>query len=272
MGAEGGGFVINRGVNTTIEVEKTIKRKINVYINKKEAPEALTTRSVVNKMLDIADSECKVEVRHDVNVPIGAGYGSSAAGALSTALALARLFDSNMNENDLAMIAHTSEIECGTGLGTVACLLVGGCVLQRGCGGPGISTIDNIPIEKDVKIISVYFGPIYTKRTLSNPSVMKKVAMLGEEAMDRIHNHPDLKEFMKESRLFSSKLGLQTPRVIAAIEEMESTGAIGATQNMIGEAVHGAFHVEDINNAVKALKKKYPESEVLSTGIYLNGD
>lgn len=271
VGAEGGGFVINLGVRTELEVEKSSRRVVNVYINGRPAPEAATTRTVVNKILNLVkhDHDYRVKVKHWVEVPIGAGYGSSAAGALSTSLGLVELLDLPLTVTEAAMMAHVSEVECGTGLATVAPLLTGGCVLQRGCGGPGISKVLRIPVEEGVKILSVFFGPIYTKKAVSNPEFMEKVMKAGSEALNRINDHPELESFMKESRRFSQTLGLQTYKVKAAMNLMDELGAIGAAQNMIGEAVHGAFYQEDVKKALETLENKFGRRSLYASGICL---
>jgi pantoate kinase len=270
VGAEGGGFVINLGVHTELEVEKSSKRVVDVYINGRPASEAVTTRTVVNRILNLAkqDHDYRVKVKHWVEVPIGAGYGSSAAGALSTSLGLVELLDLPVTVMEAAMVAHVSEIECGTGLATVAPLLTGGCVLQRGCGGPGISKVIRIPVEEDVKIVSVFFGPIYTRKAVSSPEFMEKVMKAGSEALTRINDHPELGSFMKESRRFSSQLGLQTCKVRVAMDLMDEHGAIGAAQNMIGEAVHGAFYREDVKKALEALEDKFGKRSIYVSGIH----
>lgn len=271
VGAEGGGFVINLGVHTKLQVEKSCKRVVDVYINGRPAPDALTTRTVVEKILNMVkgNHDYRVKVKHQVEVPIGAGYGSSAAGALSTSLGLVELLDLPLTITEAAMIAHVSEIECGTGLATVAPLLTGGCVLQRGCGGPGISKILRIPVEEGVKIVSVFFGPIYTKKAVSNPEFMESAMKAGSEALNRINDHPELESFMKESRRFSQRLGLQTHKVKVAMDLMDDLGAIGAAQNMIGEAVHGAFYQEDVEKALEVLENRLGKRRLYVSGIYL---
>ena len=94
-----------------------------------------------------ADRAFDVTVNHRVDVPIGAGFGSSAAGALTTSLALSNALDLHLTYNQLGRIAHVAEVQCKTGLGTVGPLMLGGCVLTVEPGAPGTSIIDRIPIS-----------------------------------------------------------------------------------------------------------------------------
>ena len=126
IGARGGGFGFEKGVLTEVSVESADIISIEVFINGRLAPEALTTRKVVKDLLKNYEAPCKVLVKHEVAVPIGAGFGTSAAGALTAALALNEALGLNLTYNELGMIAHKAEIECKTGLGTVAPLTIGG--------------------------------------------------------------------------------------------------------------------------------------------------
>ena len=79
VGARGGGFGLEKGVLTQVDVTKSKKRDITVFINGRHAPEAETTRTVVDMLLEKVDQTYSVEVKHRVEVPIGAGFGASAA-------------------------------------------------------------------------------------------------------------------------------------------------------------------------------------------------
>ena len=88
VGARGGGFGIEKGVLTKVSVTEEEKNSVKVSINGKFLPEAETTKTVVQMLLNKVSGTYNVVVKHRVDIPIGAGFGSSAAGALTTALAL----------------------------------------------------------------------------------------------------------------------------------------------------------------------------------------
>ncbi|MFX0202592.1 MAG: hypothetical protein ACFFCW_41340, partial [Candidatus Hodarchaeota archaeon] len=150
IGARGGGFVISKGVLTQIRLRESTQNQIEVLINGKPWPEANTTKTVVETLLERAGIRSKVIVSHRVDVPIGAGFGSSGAGALSTALALSKVLDLHLTFNQLGRIAHVAEIKCLTGLGTVGPLMLGGCIMTIEPGAPGYSVIDRIPISSNL--------------------------------------------------------------------------------------------------------------------------
>ncbi len=113
-------------------------------------------------------------------MPIGSGFGTSAAGALGAALAMSKALELNITYNDLGRIAHAAEVRCKTGLGTVGPIMLGGCILSVEPGAPGKSIIDRIPTTEDHIIIAGYYGPIPTKSVLSSPEKRATINKWGK--------------------------------------------------------------------------------------------
>ena len=84
VGARGGGFGIEKGILTEVSVEEARTSSIRILINGELSPQAKTTRTVAQALLSKADRVFDVTVNHRVEVLIGAGFGYSAAGALTT--------------------------------------------------------------------------------------------------------------------------------------------------------------------------------------------
>ncbi|WP_455364567.1 pantoate kinase [[Eubacterium] cellulosolvens] len=271
IGALGGGFVIKKGVTTRVEVCRSRKNSIKIVINNRLAPEAMTTRAVVNKILSLADKNYNVRVKHKVDIPIGAGFGASGAGALSTALALSRLFNLPLSYNQIGMIAHHAEIEAKTGLGTVAPLMIGGCVLSIKPGGPGIAVIDRILTPAQTRILAIHISPIYTKSILGETGLRERINTWGEQALTRIQRQPTLETFFRYSLQFAKKLGLITPRLRKVIRVLQDEGAIGVTQNMVGEAAHAAFMTGETVQIAKKMRRVFPSYQVLISDIDQTG-
>jgi len=267
IGALGGGFVISEGVTTRVKASKSEQDSVRVFINGHLSDQALTTKAVVEKVLAVVGEHFKVDVEHEVRVPIGAGFGASGAGALSTALALSRLFELEHSLNQIGMLAHAAEIEAKTGLGTVAALMVGGCVLTVEAGGPGIASVERLLVPADVRLLAVYIRPIYTKSVLGKPELRERINTLGEDALTRIRNKPTLTEFYKHSLSFAENLGLMTDRLRRVISALQDAGAIGATQNMVGEAAHSTFDADDAEKAAERIGKLFPSYKVFTFDI-----
>jgi pantoate kinase len=271
IGARGGGFGIQKGVMTQVDVSKAENDSIHVFINEKDAPEAETTKTVVQMLLSKVSEKCKVAVKHKVEVPIGAGFGSSAAGALTTALALSKALNLKLTCNQIGRLAHVAEVKCKTGLGTVGPLMLGGCILTIEPGAPGIAIIDRIPISTDYVIVAGVFGSIPTKEVLASPEKRLAVNKWGKKTLEKILSEPSLENFLACCCDFAEKTGFMTERVRTLIRLAEGAGAIGAAQNMVGEAVHALTTLENAENVVQDFKRVLPQEKILVAHVDIQG-
>ena len=271
VGARGGGFGIQKGVATEVHISEAEASTIHVFINEKDAPEAETTKTVAQMLLEKTCKTHEVVIRHKVEVPIGAGFGSSAAGALSTALALSKALGLNLTYNQLGKIAHVAEVKCKTGLGTVGPLMLGGCVLTIEPGAPGIAVIDRIPISTDYTIVAGVFGPTPTKEMLSSHEKRLAVNKWGGKTLEKILSEPSLENFLVCCRDFAENAGFMTERVRKLIRLAEKAGAVGAAQNMVGEAVHALTTFENAENVVQAFKHVLPQEKILVAQVDIQG-
>lgn len=271
VGARGGGFGIRKGTTTKVTISETAATEIHVFINGKSAPEAETTRTVSRMLLDKAEEAYNVVVKHEVDVPIGAGFGTSAAGALTTALALSRALGLNLTYNELGKIAHVAEVRCKTGLGTVGPLMLGGCILTLEPGAPGVALIDRIPITTNHVIVAGVFGPTPTKEVLSSPAKRHEVNKWGRKTLDRILLEPSLENFLACCLDFADRTRFLTERLRRLVRIAENAGAIGCAQNMVGEAIHALTTSENAENVVQAFKQVLPQEKVLVSKVDIQG-
>jgi len=272
VGSRGGGFVIKKGVATRVEVNEAKHNSISVFINGRLMPEAQASRTVAETLLVRARKKFQVTVSHNVETPIGAGFGSSAGGALGTALALSEALDLKFTYNELGRIAHVAEVKCRTGLGTVGPIMLGGCILTLEPGAPGISVIDRLPLSPNHVIVAGTFESMPTKKfLLSSPEKRDKVNHCGCTALKAILEEPSIENFLVQCRKFSEETGLITQRARELMTIAEKAGAIGAAQNMIGEAVHALTRLENAGNLTEAFKQILPENRVICAGIDFQG-
>ena len=271
IGARGGGFGIQKGVKTEVHVSEAETNDIRVFINGKNAPEAETTKTVAHMLLSKVNEKYEVIVKHDVEIPIGAGFGSSAAGALTTALALSKALRLNLTYNQLGKIAHVAEIKCKTGLGTVGPLMLGGCVLTIEPGAPGTAIIDRIPISTDYAMVAGVFGPVSTREVLSSPEKRLAVNRWGRKTLDKILSEPSLENFLACCREFAENTGFMTERLRTLMRLAEKAGAIGSAQNMVGEAVHALTTLENVENVVQTFKQVLPRDKILAAHVDIQG-
>jgi len=266
IGARGGGFAITRGVTSRVSAKNRSRTRIQIGINSTQFPNATTTRSAIERLLEVAGVRADVGVIIQVDVPIAAGFGTSAAGTLATCLALSDALKLPLTFDELGRITHIAEVINGTGLGTVSALLSGGFVLVTEPGAPGIGRVDRLQFPPNHSVLCAYLGPILTRDVLA-----RKADGNGNEAakvtMDNILMKPVLTTFFAEARKFGRKSGLETPRITRLISTMMAGGAVGAAQNMIGEAVHAVADDSKIERMLGQVKRIFPDAKVFASPL-----
>jgi pantoate kinase len=271
VGSRGGGFVLTKGVHTQVEVSEAKHNRVDVLIDKRLAPEAETTRTVAETLLSHTNKNYSVTINHCVEIPVGAGFGSSAGGALGTALALSKALDLKFTYNQLGRIAHVAEVKCKTGLGTVGPIMLGGCILTVEPGSPGIGVIDRLPLSPDYVVVAGVFGPKPTQQVLSSAEKRRDINRCGRKTLDAILAEPSLENFLECCWEFAEKAGFTTDRVRRLVQSAKQAGAVGAAQNMIGEAVHAVVLEENAADVAEAFKQVLPTEKVLMSRIDFQG-
>ncbi len=267
IGARGGGYVISRGVQTEVRVERRRKDEIIVFVNGQVRVDAKVSETVVRTLLERGKIHARVTVRHIIEPPIGCGCGTSGAGALSTALALCEALDLDMTYNQIGQVAHVAEISCRTGLGTVAPLMVGGNVITMQPGAPGLCVIDRIPLEPNYRIVLGWFGPISKSLVLSDQNLQARINRYGRSALEHILKEPTPRNFMVTCRTFAENAGFMTERLKHLLSVMERGGAIGATQNMLGEAGHALVEEGKVKSVYRAARSILPKKQILTSTV-----
>jgi len=273
VGAIGGGFGLEKGVKTSVTVEETDKTEIRVFINNKFAEEAKTSKQVIESLLKKTEKKYAVTVEHQIEVPIGTGFGTSAGGALTAGLALRDALGLPLTYNQIGKIAHIAEIQCLTGLGTVSSLAFsGGCVLVVEPGAPGICQIDRIPITPDYMVVAGFSKTkISKKNILTSPEKKREVNSYGKKALDSILAKPTIENFLDCCWDFSQKAGFANQEIHGLVEAAKKAGAVGAAQNMIGQAVHAVVHKDNVNSVAEAFKQTLPPQHVIVSRIDFQG-
>lgn len=247
-GSIGCGLCLNQGAVTRVSAAEKNTIKINGVIS--EAP---TTLSAI-KLL----TSKPVLVETKLNVPIGAGFGASGAGALSTALALNEALSLNLTLMELAGAAHIAEVRNRTGLGDVTGQTFGGMVIRKKAGAPFTGIVDKIPCG-NTTISWLSFGEISTKSILSNELKKKTINNAGRARLKELLKKPTLENFFLQSNRFAKEIELMSTKVKDAIEAVEAKGGL-ASQAMLGNTVFaindkgalsefGELHKSKISNA-----------------------
>jgi pantoate kinase len=259
VGSRGAGVSLSRGIETTVKVDEKRGNSVQVRTNGLISSSA----QVSNRVLDIFASRFQevrnshVDVEHHVEVPIGAGFGTSGAGALSLALALNEAFGLGLSETKAAQIAHMAEVDCRTGLGTVIAEAYGGLEIRTEAGAPGIGEIECVPVSKDVAVACLVFGPLSTRKYLTDKSTRKRINEFGERMVDKLLETPTPQNFMGVSRQFAEHVGLITDRMRKLLNATDKTGVV-CSMPMFGESVFTLAEPEDLKKIVRVFKENHP--------------
>ena len=272
IGSRGGGFVIKRGSLTKASKIRSLNED-SVLINQKGAPEARTTLSVIKSMRE-AFGLPPVRVSHKIEPPIGSGFGTSGSGALGAAIALKDLFGLKLSLAQVSAFAHKAEVESMTGLGTVISLASGsgaiGLVTEPGSFSFGM--VDAVMVDSaDYLLVCACFGPIEKSSVLRDENARKSVNMHGRRTLEAVLGDPTPANLLEQSRLFAEKTGIATQKLLRLCNKAVEIGALGATQNMIGNAIHCLVRKEKAEKFTRSFQKYVTVNSIFVTELIQSG-
>lgn len=265
-GARGAGVSIVQGVKTTVKAEISQKSSTHISINGKTIDNAIVSENVLKRMLQESEKKYAIDVEHCVEIPLGAGFGSSGGGALTLALALNEVLGLGMTKIEAAQEAHLAELECGTGLGSVYAAFVGGFGTLVEAGAPGLGRSLKYERSQDLSVIYLHFGPMPTKEALSDEMLRKKINELGGRFVDRFKNELTPSLFMELSRCFTNYVGITTPRLDAVLKAAEKN-SIPCAMAMFGETLFSLVWNEETESIVSFFEEVAPNQRVNSCPI-----
>jgi pantoate kinase len=178
-----------------------------------------------------------VLLQFETRLPLGCGFGVSAACCLTAAFAISRRYDLGLSRGELGLLAHEAEVIHRTGLGDVAAQLCGG-IVNRTC-RQGPLDAERLPLPPGPLYYRVY-SAIRTSEVLNNPTTVKKIAEEGDNAIDWLQHHLSdltLKDLLSRSLQFVKKVGLLTNENVRRAIELVHTAGGQATMIMLGESV-----------------------------------
>ncbi|WP_445474644.1 pantoate kinase [Methanococcoides methylutens] len=225
-GSTGCGVVLDKGIDSIVRkgVENTEVFLDGVLVK------AETTRSLIEQLVNFP-----VHVYCTSSIPIGCGFGASAAGSLSTAYALNDAFSLGLTSNQLVEAVHIAEVSNGSGMGDVEGQYFGGIPIRRTPGCPPYGILDRVP-SPSFEVHCVVLGELSTGSVLNDDGLMRQVNSAGRYALRSLLSRPTVSNFMELSKEFTLKCGLASDRVIDAIEAVDAVGGM-ASQAMLGETV-----------------------------------
>lgn len=245
-GSRGSGLCLDRGVTTSVSLTETTDEPTRKVFLDGKACKAPVTQMVID---DLA-SRYNIVVKSKLDFPIGQGLGMSAAGALSTALAIADALD--LPREKAVHAAHKADVLSRTGLGDVGPAAQGGMTIRLRPGIPPLGQIRSIPVDPDVEILVAIVGPPMSKpKILTDPSRRKAINRAGTDCVEKMSRNPTLDNLLVLSRGFAERCGLMPSIVEKALKAVDHFGK--ASMSMIGSSVFA--HGDDLGSMAKALKR-----------------
>ncbi len=250
IGSRNCGPCISNGVKTTVEVKKSSKSRLEILINDEQS-KAETTKKVANQFLDQIDGEKDIIISHDVQAPIGSGFGMSGAGALGASLAISRALDMDIDEDEILSKAHGAEVVCKSGLGDVGPQKIGGLVISTEPGAPPYGKWEKIGLDPEWRVITATVGSLSTSGFLKDSDFKKKAKELGEIAMNDLIEKKSLERFMKVSKKFAVGLGVYNDDFLDILNEVSSGCPFGASAILLGKGIFApvkSFQIEEVED------------------------
>lgn len=222
-GSTGAGIVITEGVRSLVRASD----RSGVEIRMRSSGRTIVMQGSPPLQYAMERLGVHARITTECRLPIGAGFGLSAASLLSSITALSAFFSLDLSRDEIAGLAHEAELVHRTGLGDVAACTGGGLACRRGAG-------IHAEIERSFPgetIHALSLGPLHTPDILSSP---ERMAQIREAYPGRCPR--DLRDFIALSRGFAERSGLLTPRVREIIARCDERG-IPASMTMLGEGV-----------------------------------
>ena len=232
-GSCGAGFLLSRGVKSTISPSD----RLSIDVNQGD-------ETVIEEVLKILEIDDTFKITQDIQLPIGAGFGTSAASAFSLTLAINEFLNLGYSQELCGQIAHMAEINLGAGLGDVIAQTGKGIVLRTKPGAPGIGEIESF--RKDVFIAYTTFGTIKTSDILSDPHHREVLSQVGLKYLELFEKETTLENFLSFSNSFSIETELMSDEVRNLVDYFNSSEDIlGSSMAMLGNTVFAFAYDED---------------------------
>lgn len=265
IGSVGAGFSIQHGVKTIVDVIPSNEFGFSITNNGYFAENNVISEYIIRTFFDYCKSKYFVKVKHEINVPVGYGLGSSGAVALSLSMALNEALNLKLTSQKIAEIAHKAEVICKTGLGDVIGSYYGGFEIRIKSGSPGVGKLEKI--YSDLNVILVCFAPISTKKFISEK--IDSINGLGGRMVNELLKTKNFNDFQDMSIRFSRFIQFMTPRMEKLVNEFHKN-KIKCGVALFGETVFTLIESKQEKKVLEILKN-YPNSIIIKSKIDNDG-
>lgn len=207
-GSRGGGWCLQKGAWAGVMPSET--GRTEVRLNGEDHP-----ADVTREALRLLTPE-PLEVDIHVQLPLGQGFGMSAAGTLATTLAAARLL--GLEAEEALRVTHTAEVTLGAGLGDAVGSWFGGAEVRMRPGCPPHGWAMQVPVPEATEFLfCVLGGGIQTRSIIQDHDWKERTRRHGDPAVDRVLDvgrDAAWEQLLHESSVFSAALGLRPAAMV----------------------------------------------------------
>ncbi len=270
VGSKGLGFSIDAGVITRVQ-PLVGKKRHEVWFGENQ----MSTRQapVSHRALALLEGEVgklpPTRVFHQFDVPLGGGFGTSAAGALGLLTAIRNLHDLPLTDVEIFQLAHATEVLEKGGLGDVLGLYHGGFEQRIKVGAPDVGKCRRFEeLEGKFIVLVKYFSRLETKSVLSNEKSINLVKTVGSKILKALERQSSLDlDFLKKAfREFDVTVGLMNDHVLKELSRLWEQDYL-AGQIMIGNAVFVLIHGDDRDAILKFRKNGYVDHDIVAQTV-----
>jgi pantoate kinase len=226
-GSRGAGLVLDLGVvasatwtpgpRTRLDVRGDLSRPFPI------------SEDVARRLLGSSAGTLRIELSH--GLPVGEGFGTSAAGALATALAVSRVL--GRTERRAIEVAHLADLFGGGGLGGVASILGGGLEVRLRAGIPPFGEI--VHRRGRLRVVIGVVGP-----AVASPHVLgdrRQLARIRRAAAGIVPGRGEISvgQFATASERFTDRVGFASRTLRSTIDGLRRRG-LPAAQAMFGQS------------------------------------
>lgn len=242
-GSRGVGFCLSLGAISRVTVNDSNNQELLISINGERGPASVTSDAI--KYL-INNKNLAIDVQTILDLPIGQGFGMSAAGSLSAVIALCDIL--GMPSEKAFEAAHLAEIENRTGLGDISGIYAGGMELRTEPGLPPHGQAQRLEISSEM-VLAVIGEPINTNDIILDEEKRAAISSSGRRCIEAFSEDPTLDHLFALGMEFVEDAGLASMEVLKAIAAAECCGM--GSMIMLGNSIFCIGKNEDLLEALK---------------------
>ena len=248
-GSRGAGINVNLGAISDVRINDSKNQVFEFYLNNKKLDFPVLYLAMKNML---GKNPVNVQVKTYLELPLGQGFGMSAAIAVSATYAIAKII--KVPYADAMKASHYAEVQLKTGLGDVIACCFGGIEIRRRPGIPPWGIIEHIPGMLDL-VLCVVDKKMDTKKILTDSQRIKTIINCGKDCTRKLLEFPTVENLFTISQFFTKKTNIASERVIEAIDAANEFGI--ASMCMLGNSIFAMGQTNKLCTKLKSFGKVF---------------